>query len=172
MGAVTDPGSGGNPSPEEVRANTEAAMKQVTAAAGIAQGMWRLLLADHGRHRVAPMELGNWREGVLPKLATRDARQRIDAARQRQETTLDVYVLAAFAGALAATGSSDAVARSLLDLACLHLDYPEVAQGLIQAADTDDVSERMHRLLDRCRAMIAERTQGQPDVSDPGRSRR
>lgn len=143
MGAVTGPDAGGDLLPEDVRSRTERTPKQVMAAAEVAQGMWRLLLADRGPHRVAPLPLGQWRDGVLPEPAARYARQRIDAARQRQEPALDGYVLATFAGALAATGDPDAAALSLLNLACLHvsLGHPEVGLQLVDVADTEDVAE-------------------------------
>lgn len=156
------------PPPEQVRADTEAALQQVMAAAEVAQGMWRLLLAGRGRHQVAPVEPGSWRDMELPEPAARYARQRIDAVRRRHEYALDVYVLASFAGALAATRDSDAAARALLDLATLHvlLDDPETALRLIQTADTDDVSEHIHRMLARCTARLTERLQQQPSSGD------
>jgi hypothetical protein len=56
-------GAGVSPRPEEVRADTEAALQQVLAAGEVAQGMWRFLLADRDRHRVAPVEPGSRRDG-------------------------------------------------------------------------------------------------------------
>lgn len=154
---------------EEVRADTEAALKQVMAAAEIVQGMWRLLMADRRRHQVAPVEPDSWRDMELPEPAARDARQRIDAVRRRHDYALDVYVLASFAGALADTRDSDAAARALLDLATLHvlLDDPETALRLIQTADTDDVSEHVHQMLARCTARLAERWQQKPVPPSP-----
>jgi hypothetical protein len=161
-------GAGVSPRPEEVRADTEAALQQVLAAGEVAQGMWRFLLADRDRHRVAPVEPGSRRDGELPEPAARYARQRIDAVRRRHEFALDVYVLASFSGALAATGDSDAAARALLDLATMHvlLDDPETALRLIQTADTDDVSEGVHQMLARCQARLTERLQQQPGAND------
>lgn len=161
-------GAGVGPPLEEVRADTEAALQQVMAAAGIAQGMWRLLLAEGSRHQVAPVEPGSWRDMELPEPAARDARQRIEAVRRRHEYALDAYVPASFAGALAATADSDAAARALLDLATLHvlLDNPETALRLIQTADTDDVSEHIHQMLARCTARLTERMQQQPGATE------
>jgi hypothetical protein len=165
--------AGVGPPPEEVRAHTEAALQRVLAAAEVAQGMWRLLLADRGKHRAAAVEPGAWRDMELPEPAARYARQRIEAVRRRHEFALDVYALATFSGALAATADSDAAALAMVDLATLHvlLDDHETALRLVQAADTDDVSERRHQLLTRCQASLTERLERQAGA-DSGEHRR
>jgi hypothetical protein len=62
-------GAGVSPRPEEVRADTEAALQQVLAAGEVAQGMWRFLLADRDRHRVEPPRVC-WRPGYLAPVGT------------------------------------------------------------------------------------------------------
>lgn len=163
MSALTEPKDGGWPSPEDVRHQTETALRQVMAAGEVARAMWRLLLADRSGHRPPGVEAERWRDAVVDGLAAGAARAVIDASAQQQ--ALGVYL----AGVRTAVAGDDPdlAARVLVDLASLHLriGYPAECRRLLELAETgrQQLCERTRWLLAIVRAWADDYEQRQPE---------